>query len=58
MKEEKPMIRHCKNCKWNQVLFGKTISLCYCKVKFRNVNRPRIMALICSYFSMKEREND
>lgn len=53
----KPLIRHCKNCRWND--FEERANWCdsdiWCKVKYKriNKNKQRKEALFCPHFKKK-----
>ena len=47
---EKPIIRHCKNCAYcgSALLYEG-----YCQVKYKYVSNGRIKALFCRYYKKK-----
>lgn len=59
MDKTKPMIRHCKNCKWGN-FNGKTIysydSDIWCDVKYTRICNcyQRVDALFCRHYKPKE----
>lgn len=57
--DEKPIIRHCKNCKYSTGYHHITDSL-YCSVKYNlKMNEgQRICALLCKYYKQKEGDSD
>ena len=45
----KPIIRHCKNCKWYEC------TLVYdCSVRYTNILYKRLRALFCRFYEKKE----
>jgi len=46
----KPIIRHCQNCKWH----GSGIIGYECKVKYQNIKRKRLAALLCRHYECRE----
>lgn len=48
---EKPIIRHCRNCKWSKPCF--MLSAVRCEVKYKSVydDTGRITATFCKYFT-------
>lgn len=46
----KPMIRHCYNCKYKCEKFFHE----YCLVKYEYINSPRLRALMCRFYEQKE----
>lgn len=52
---DKPIIRHCKNCKWcGDAAFYNG----YCDVKYKYIKNGRKSALLCRYFKPKGSEED
>jgi hypothetical protein len=51
MMNDKPMIKHCRNCKWLS-------EMGYCQVKYtyKFVECQRISALLCKYYTERELE--
>ena len=51
---EKPIIRHCRNCKYQRE------SLCdgYCEVKYRFIEYGRSKALFCRFYKEKEKNHE
>lgn len=47
----KPIIRHCKNCKYRD-----PYKYAYCTVRYRGVGYPRLRALLCRFFKKDEEE--
>lgn len=52
--EDKPIIRHCKNCKWCD---KAPISEGYCTVKYKFFDCGRLNALFCKYYKEKDKNN-
>jgi hypothetical protein len=52
--EDKPIIRHCLNCKWCD---KAPISEGYCTVKYRFFDFGRLKALFCRFYKKKDNEN-
>lgn len=53
--ENKPIIRHCRNCKWCQ-----KYPLCdsiECNVTYKRIWYQRITAIFCKYYKKKEDNN-
>ena len=52
MNDEKPIIRHCKNCRWGETCYGYID----CTVKYKTINnsKQRIRALFCRFYKKKE----
>lgn len=54
----RPLIRHCCNCKWSSVThnirFGKTDTICFCRVKYKDIEFRRIGAVFCKYYEQEE----
>lgn len=55
----KPIIRHCKNCKWAVKWHGHCDSV-YCDIKYKLYLdwQQRIAALLCKYYSQKDGVNN
>jgi acetyl-CoA carboxylase beta subunit len=55
---DKPLIRHCKNCEYST--FGNELStnVVYCKVKYilKFSYEQRVSALLCRYYKRKDDE--
>lgn len=51
---DKPIIRHCRNCKWSKV---RSINS-YCTVKYDVIILERIKALFCRYYKQKEHQDE
>ena len=47
--EDKPIIRHCKNCRWCRVALYDG----HCEVKYKYIDNGRIKALFCKYYKKK-----
>lgn len=47
---DKPMIRHCYNCKWCIRFAG----IERCDVKYEYIHEPRMKARFCRYYKQKE----
>lgn len=47
---DKPMIRHCMNCKYRQQRYYSG----YCDVKYQSIEFPRLEALLCRHYKQKE----
>lgn len=47
----KPIIRHCKNCKYRD-----PYKYAYCTVRYRGIGYPRLRALFCRFFKKEEEE--
>ena len=47
---DKPIIRHCKNCKYSE---SATLFDAYCNVKYDYVDNGRIGAIFCPYYKAK-----
>lgn len=59
----KPMIRHCKNCKYAKDKIIPHIldvdeHYIECQVLYKHISYPRLKALCCKYYAQKEDEND
>lgn len=59
----KPMIRHCKNCKYAKDKIIHHIldvdeHYLECQVLYKHISCPRLKALCCKYYAQKEDEND
>ena len=59
----KPMIRHCKNCKYGKekiIRFFLDPDEYYteCQVIYKRINHERLKALCCKYYTPKENKND
>lgn len=53
----KPIIRHCKNCKWHdKTWLGGECA--YCTVKYTLILCPRLVALLCRFYRKEEAENE
>ncbi len=53
---EKPIIRHCRNCKWcKEYLLCDSIN---CTVTYKTIWHQRIKALFCRFYKVKENEHD
>ena len=52
--ENKPIIRHCKNCKWRD---KATLYDGYCTVKYKYIDDGRTKALFCKYYKAKDKNN-
>ena len=57
----KPIIRHCKNCKWYYLNLRKgfdplnsTFHHKECEVKYINIRHQRLAALLCRYYTQME----
>ena len=48
---DKPMIRHCKNCKWLT-----SMDFCAVKYKYKLDEFQRISALLCKYYKERKLE--
>lgn len=48
---EKPIIRHCKNCEWCKTYWG--CSGIDCKITYKTIFNQRIKALLCRYYKQK-----
>ena len=48
---DKPLIRHCRNCKWCDDYWGN-INKCW--VRYTNIIYPRLRAIFCMYFDLKD----
>lgn len=48
---EKPIIRHCRNCKWS---IKYACCSPECTVKYEFCFNPRLKALFCRYYKQKE----
>lgn len=42
----KPMIRHCRNCKWSIRGFGYD----WCDIKYKRIHHPCLASRLCRYF--------
>ena len=51
MQNDKPIIRHCMNCKYFITSGYRTYD---CDVRYREVLYKRFRALICRYYKQKE----
>lgn len=51
----KPMIRHCKNCRWHKKY---VIGDGECTVKYITASNPRRRALLCRFYEEKEGEEN
>ena len=53
--DKKPIIRHCKNCKYSTGYYHVT-DILYCSVKYdmKLNGEQRICALLCKYYKQKE----
>lgn len=49
--EDKPIIRHCKNCKYGTENYRCDV---YCHVKYKTIENERIAALFCRHFKKEE----
>lgn len=51
----KPMIRHCRNCKW--VIYSKWaingLTNDWCDVKYKQIHLPRFASRLCRYYTEK-----
>ena len=47
---DKPIIRHCRNCKYSYMKFG---GYCGCEVRYKNIDCQRIRAWFCRYYKPK-----
>lgn len=52
--EDKPIIRHCRNCKY---YCDRAFKLYDCDVKYVDVLLPRLTALFCRFYKKKENDN-
>lgn len=52
---DKPIIRHCKNCKWHIQFAGCDPE---CTVKYQWCRNPRLKALFCRYYKQKGSEEN
>ena len=53
MQNDKPIIRHCVNCKYGKPLVNEFGTMeCYVRYKFTFF--PRLKALFCRYYKAKE----
>lgn len=50
----KPIIRHCKNCKY----CGERFAYEYCTVKYQTIDFGRPKALFCRFYKKKEGKQD
>jgi hypothetical protein len=48
MQNDKPIIRHCENCKWRCYAYGYN-----CEVTYKWIVNKRLSALFCRYFKAK-----
>ena len=55
MQNDKPIIRHCKNCEWCKEY--KWLSHIDCTVTYKTVWKTRLKALFCRYYKEKERKD-
>ena len=53
-KNEKPIIRHCKNCEY----CGERFACDYCTVIYRTIDLGRPKALLCRFYKKKEGGRD
>lgn len=51
---EKPIIRHCYNCKWCKRWAG----IDECDVRYDYIHEPRTKALFCRYYKRKGSEEN
>ena len=53
---DKPIIRHCKNCKWGIKRGYGDLSNIECSVRYRDYynSEQRIRALLCRHYCKKE----
>ena len=50
---QKPIIRHCRNCKYSKErVFGDIV----CTVRYTNIYEERLCALFCRHYKKKESE--
>ena len=47
----KPIIRHCRNCKYSK--YDYTNDATYCDVKYKGVVFSRLSALLCRFYKTK-----
>ena len=55
--ENKPIIRHCRNCKWGCVTYDKSVE---CSIKYERIlfnSDQRLTALFCRFYKKKENDN-
>lgn len=52
---KKPIIRHCKNCEWAH---GYGTSSVFCRVRYKDITRTRITAILCRHYRKKEGESN
>lgn len=56
---DKPIIKHCRNCAFCKKSSIYYFPKLYCDVCYKEINYPRIRAILCQYFvERKEDEND
>lgn len=49
---DKPIIRHCMNCKYH--IFNENV---YCYVRYKYVKLQRLAACLCKFYKQKDCEN-
>ena len=54
IKMNKPMIRHCYNCKY----YSSYILNYNCTVKYIDISSPRLRAMTCRFYKQKEVADD
>lgn len=59
----KPMIRHCYNCKYSKdvqmfTVWGDPMFVARCYVRFKNIQYPRLRALTCRFYEQNEVNQD
>lgn len=47
---DKPLIRHCRNCKWCQETGFYGLK---CIVRYKNIEYPRLKAILCMYYELE-----
>ena len=59
-KPQKPIIRHCKNCKWSTRRGYGDITSIDCSVRYRSYDNDeqRLRALLCKHYREKEGTNN
>ena len=51
---DKPLIRHCKNCKWCEECWSNI----KCHVRYKNIDFPRLKAIFCMYYELEDTGED